>query len=210
MKQIISYFKNVVVYFLFIRRYRKANSHNQTSPGNIFRLSRICVGNYSYGTIDITDYSNEPTRVEIGHFCSIAPGVKFILGGDHFTQNLSCFPFKVKFGLTEREAPSKGSILVKDDVWIGANCIILAGVTIGQGAVVAAGCVVTKDIPPYAIVAGIPGGIVKYRFSEKIIDKLLTINFSKINKEDIVKNVDFWYEPVDQTNIDELIEKIQK
>lgn len=193
---------------LFIREYRRRNQHNETYSANIFRLEKVSVGNITYGTIDLTDYSNDDTKVEIGHYCSLAPGVKLILGGEHRPENISNFPFKHKLGLEIREARSKGSIVIKDDVWVGANSLILSGVTIGQGAVVAAGSVVTKDVPPYAIVGGNPAKIIRYRFEEKIIKKLLKIDYSKINPDKIIPNIKYWYEQVTEKNIDELLGKI--
>lgn len=76
----------------------------------------------------------------------------------------------------EREALSKGDIVIEDDVWVGENALILSGVTIRQGAIVAAGAVVTKDVEPYSIVAGIPAKIIKYRFSEELRKELLNID----------------------------------
>ena len=81
------------------------------------------------------------------------------------------------------DAGSKGDIQVDDDVWIGCNAMILSGVHIHQGAVVAAGAIVTKDVPPYAIVAGIPAKVVGYRFEEELREKLLKIDFTKIDEE---------------------------
>lgn len=72
---------------------------------------------------------------------------------------------------------SKGDIIIKNDVWIGVNCTILDGITIGNGAVVAAGSIVTKDVPPYAIVGGNPAKIIKYRFSKEIIDEIEQTQF---------------------------------
>jgi acetyltransferase-like isoleucine patch superfamily enzyme len=196
--------------YLFKRKYRNLNPHNETSPAGIFRMERVSVGNFTYGLIDVTDWSELPVRLEIGNFCSIAPGVKFILAGDHFIQNVSTFPFKAKFGLVSFEALSNGSIVIKDDVWICANSIILSGVTIGQGAVVAAGSVVSKDIPPYAIVAGVPAKVIKYRFSSDLITKLLTIDYSKIKREDVVKNINAWYEGVTGDSIENQLNGILK
>lgn len=89
----------------------------------------------------------------------------------------------------EREAGSKGNIVIKDDVWIGQNAIICSGVTVGQGAVVAAGAVVTKDVEPYAIVGGNPAKFIKYRLDESLRKKLektdVAALFDKFTKEDM-------------------------
>jgi virginiamycin A acetyltransferase len=205
---IFNFIKRKIAFKSFVRKYRKINSHNETYPENIFRLEKVSVGNVTYGGIDITDYSDEDTMVEIGHYCSLAPGVKLILGGEHRPENISNFPFRHKLGMVIREAFSKGSIIIKDDVWVGANSLILSGVIIGQGSVVAAGSVVTKNIPPYAIVGGNPAKVIRLRFSETVIKKLLTIDYSKLQPNKIVKNIDCWYEQVTEANIDELLRKI--
>lgn len=94
----------------------------------------------------------------------------------------------------EKEAWSKGPIVIGNDVWIGMDSMILSGVTIGQGAVIAAGSVVTKDVPPYAIVGGNPAKVIKYRFEPQIIDRLLKIEFSNINDRFVQENIAQLYE----------------
>lgn len=84
---------------------------------------------------------------------------------------VSTYPFKRKLFHGGEEAVSKGDIIVGDDVWVGYGATILSGVHIGQGAVIAAGAVVNKDVPPYAIVGGIPAKVIKYRFSESVCKK---------------------------------------
>ena len=88
---------------------------------------------------------------------------------------------------------SKGAIIVDDDVWIGYGATIMSGVHIGQGAVVAAGAVVTKDVPPYAIVGGVPAKVIKYRIEPEMIEELLKIDYGKLTKEDIAKHIDDLY-----------------
>lgn len=205
---IFEFIKKKNEFKLFTKKFRSINSHNEAYPVNIFRLEKVEIGNQTYGGIYIFDHSNDDTKVEIGHYCSIALDVKFILGSDHSTNCISSFPFKSKLGMIERESHSKGSIILKDDVWIAANSIILSGVTIGQGAVVAAGSVVTKDVPPYSIVAGVPARVIKYRFSEAIIKKLLLIDYSNLNLEKIKNHLDKWYIPVMENNVDELLKEI--
>ena len=74
---------------------------------------------------------------------------------------------------------TNGDIVVGDDVWVGQRAIIMSGVNIGQGAVIGAGAIVTKNVPPYAIVGGIPAKVIRYRFSEELIQELLKIDYSK-------------------------------
>ena len=161
---------------LLQREYRKLNKHNETCIMNFCDLSKIEVGKRTYGQINVTDFSPTDTKLRIGSYCSIAPNVKFLLGGEHQISSISTYPFKVKCFGQAREAGSKGDIVVKDDVWIGESAIICSGVTIGQGAIVAAGAVITKNVEPYTIVGGNPAKVIKYRFNEKLIDKLLNIN----------------------------------
>lgn len=121
--------------------------------------------------------------------------------GEHALDTISTYPFRVQVGHSScGEALSKGNIVVEDDVWIGESALILSGVTIGQGAVVAAGAVVSKDVPPYAIVGGIPAKIIKYRFPESIREKLTTVDFSKLNDEIILSHMEDLYTPVTENS----------
>jgi len=184
-------------FYMFKYQWRKYNRHNNTYAANIFDMSCVNVGKYTYGVIHVLTY-NKINKLNIGNLCSIGPNVIFILSADHNINTISTFPFKVKILGDELEGISKGDIIIDDDVWIGCGSIILSGVHIGQGSVVAAGSVVTKDIPPYAIVGGVPARVIKYRFEESICRKLEKIDFSKID-ENIVKQY-----------IDELYKKVTK
>ena len=119
-------------------------------------------------------------RLIIGKFCSIACGAKFLFNSaNHTMRSLSTYPFPLFFeewGLDVKDVArswdNKGDIVIGNDVWIGYEAIILAGVTIGDGAIIGARAVVTKDIPPYTIVGGTPARPIRKRFSEEDIDRL--------------------------------------
>ena len=166
---------------------------------------KVSVGRYSYGVINALINENCSERLIIGDFCSIAPNVTFIVSSEHSYQSLSTYPFRVKICNFRAEAGSKGDIIVQDDVWIGFGAIICSGVTIGKGAIIAAGTVVTKDVPPYAIVGGNPAKIIKYRFSSAIIQKLMEFDFSKLTEEKIKKLQGKLYKRITEENVDQLL-----
>lgn len=178
--------------FLLRRKWRKKNPHNDTSPKNLFNIDKVFVGRETYGSLSVDNY-NKDRNLYIGNYCSIATNVMFILDADHYTSHISTFPFKAKILNNGLEGVSKGNIIVDDDVWIGYGATILSGVHIGQGAIVAAGAVVTKDVPPYAIVGGVPAKVIRYRFENNLIKELLQIDYSRLTKEMIAEHVDALY-----------------
>lgn len=188
-------------------KYRKKNKHNFTIIKNGCDISKISVGNGTYGEIDIKTYGGQNSNLKIGNFCSIANDTVFLLGGEHDYNKISTYPFKSKF-FKEPESKNKGDIIISDDVWIGYGSTILSGVTIGQGAIIGAKSIVTKDVPPYAIWAG--NKVIKYRFEKNIIKELLGIDFSKINLEFIKDNIDILYENINEENVRDIVEKIKK
>lgn len=143
-------------------------------------------------------YINKRTNIvysKIGKFCSIAPDCHIGLG-IHTINNLSTSPiFTEKKNATKQTWTNKltftpyKEINVGNDVWIGIRTIIMGGVSIGDGAVIAAGSIVTKDVPPYAIVAGIPAKIIKYRFSQEIINILEKIKWWDLPEETLKRNL---------------------
>lgn len=181
-----------------LRKWREKNPHNKTfltSP--LFDANCVTVGKESYGPINV-EMSRNDIHLRIGNFCSIANGVTFVLSAEHNTNLVSTYPFKVLYTKTaQSEALSKGDIIVDDDVWIGYGATILSGVHIGQGAVVAAGAVVTKDVPPYAIVGGVPAKLIKYRFDKELINELLKVDFSSLDRETAKKNINTLYLPLE-------------
>lgn len=138
---IMDYYKKAV----FQVKWRDYNLHNETIAGNVFPIEKVRVGNGTYGTIRALHFGNDTERLIIGNYCSIAGGVVFLLGGNHKYKRLSTYPFTSKvFGEKPRGADTNGPIIVEDDVWIGYGAIILSGVTLGQGCIIAAGSVVSK------------------------------------------------------------------
>lgn len=186
---------------IFKRKWRKLNPNNFTNAEDLFDSNCVDVGDYTYGGLRVLTY-NKTNKLKIGRFCSIAQEVMFILSADHYTNHISSYPYKVMIMKEEQEGVSKGDITVDDDVWIGFRSIILSGVHIGQGAIVAAGSVVTKNVPPYAIVGGVPAKIIKYRFSPEIITKLLKGDYNKLTEEMVREHISELY--ADLNNMQQL------
>lgn len=195
--------------FLFRLKWRKCNKHNFTFAKELYHINSVAVGNATYGGLYVLDTGGHH-KLNIGSYCSIGPNVTFVLEAEHEMACISTYPFKVKILGEKSEAISKGDIAICDDVWIGCGAIILSGVTIGQGAVVAAGSVVTKDVPPYAVVGGVPAKVIRYRFSEEIIQKLLQIDFGKLDAYYVKEHLDSLYLDItDQENADRALEELE-
>lgn len=181
------------------KKWRKCNPDNFTTIGEkIFYMSKVHVGTSTYGELNVIQFESTCKELWIGNYCSIAPRVRFLMDGEHDYHKISTYPFKSRFLDTYGETLSKGDIVVNDDVWIGYGATIMSGVHIGQGAVVAAGAVVTKDVPPYAIVGGVPAEVIKYRFEPEMIKELLKIDYGQLSKEDIEKHIRELYEPLNE------------
>ena len=193
--------KEKLMRYLTRRKWRKMNQHNETTMVNMFPLDNVSVGKYTYGEIEALIF-NKKYRLNIGSFCSIGPHVTFVVSAEHNYKNVSSFPFRAKCFTRDIMADGigKGNITIGDDVWIGCNSTILSGVTIGQGAVVAAGTVVDKNIPPYAIVGGVPAKIIKYRFSNEIIERLVSLDYSCWSIEDFKKYENELYTEVNEVS----------
>lgn len=203
-------FVNLIKFKLFQKKYRKLNSHNKTVIMNYCDLSKVIIGKKTYGEIHITDWSPIETNLHIGSYCSIAPGVQFLLGGEHQINSISTYPFKVNVFGYEKEAGSKGDIVIKDDVWIGANAIICSGVTIRQGAIVAAGAVVTKNVEPYSIVGGNPAKVIRYRFEKSLRDKLLKLDIEKLFDRMKEEDLDLIYSELTEMSLNKMLENFNE
>jgi len=136
-------------------------------------------------------------RLIIGKFCSIACGSKFLFNSaNHTMTSLSTYPFPLFFEEWELDKKdvitswdNKGDIIIGNDVWIGYEAAILAGVTIGDGAIIGTRAVVTKDVPPYTIVGGVPAKPIRKRFADEMIDKLLEVKWWSWSEEKIAQNI---------------------
>lgn len=184
----------------------------------------ITVGDFTM----YNDFVNDPTlfeknnvlyhypinhdKLQIGKFCSVACGAKFLFNSaNHTLSSLSTYPFPLFFeewGLEKKDVTNawdnKGDIVIGNDVWIGYEAVILAGVTIGDGAIIGTRAVVTKDVPPYTIVGGVPAKSIKKRFSEETISTLLEIQWWNWSKERIARNIG----AIQSGNIEQLKEAI--
>lgn len=194
---------------IFKKEWRKKNQENQTYPRNIFDINLVTVGKMTYGEIYVSNFRDD-VHLNIGNFCSIAPEVVFLLGADHNIRTVSTYPYKVKMLNEKFEGLSKGDIIVEDDVWIGFGAKILSGVHIGRGAVIAAGSVVTKDVSPYAVVGGAPARVLKYRFSKKIIQEMMNIDYSKVTETIIRNNMEFFYKEVKASDVFSIPEELKR
>jgi acetyltransferase-like isoleucine patch superfamily enzyme len=140
------------------------------------RADSVEIGRGTYGTPRVVTHAGDMARVSIGQFCSIAEDVIFLRGGNHRPDWVSTYAFHIHYGLDGAHKPwSKGDITVGNDVWIGHGARVLSGVTVGDGAVIAAFSVVTRDVRPYALAAGSPATERKRRFTDAQIDALLDI-----------------------------------
>lgn len=198
--------------FTISQYWRHLNSHNETEivkfQGRI-DFTKITVGRKTYGGLSIWNFGHEDEKLTIGNFVSIADDVKFLLGGGHSYDGLSTFPFLTKYFAT-LESTTKGPIVVNDDVWIGYGSTVLSGVTIGQGAIIAAGSIVTSDVSAYSIVGGNPAKLIKYRFEKKIIEKLCSFDFSMLSDDAILRSRDVLYTTITPENVDSILSRIAR
>lgn len=188
--------------------WRIKNKDNLTFMTRNFGIKYVKVGRGTYGPLSVYCFGSNDERLEIGNYCCIGPKTTFLLGGEHNYKRFSSYPFEEVLLKTKKgSASTKGPIIVGDDVWFGYGCTILSGVKIGQGAVIGAGSVVSKDVPPYAIFAN--GEIIKYRFDKEIIEQLLKIDYSKLTREKITNNIEILHTNINEQNIDEIIQKLE-
>jgi acetyltransferase-like isoleucine patch superfamily enzyme len=176
---------------------------------NLLRLQsqgRIVMGQGTYGVPRIETYAHDSTRLIVGAYTSIAKRATFILGGNHPADRVTTYPLRIMRGLqgagSDGYPYSKGDIRVGSDVWIGYGATVLSGVTIGDGAMVAASSVVTADVPAFAIVAGAPARVLRYRHTPTQCARLAEIAWWNWPEEQI----DAAVEMLTSTDIDLFLE----
>jgi len=175
---------------------------------NVVKNPNIIIGDYTY-----YDDPQNPEEFEknvlyhydfigdkliIGKFCAIAAGVNFIMNGaNHKMEALTTYPFGIFGSGWEAGRPAltnlpiKGDTVIGNDVWLGYESVVMPGVRIGDGAIIAAKSIVTKDVPPYTIVGGNPAKIIKQRFDDQVVAKLLAIKWWDWSVEKITHNIPF-------------------
>ena len=203
-----------IKWFLVSRRLMFINRKKHLQIGYMTNLRNVSFGKYNtlYSNISIVNsrlgnyvYVSKGTKISncsIGNYCSIGPDVKIGLGM-HPTNFLSTFPAffstgrQCQISFTNKNFFEEvGSNKIGNDAWIGANAIIMDNVQIGDGAIVAAGAVVTKDVLPYSVVGGVPAKVIKFRFSEKTTKKLLDQKWWEKDMVWLRKNIENFQGPL--------------
>lgn len=189
-------------YKFFSTVYLKESSiGNDVSLGENCKLYRcsiqgnVIIGKYTSIYGDNTNIFSKLGKIKIGNFCSIANNVLIIDYAHKIRRPSSYYMSQNIFGGSViDDLESKGDIVIGHDVWIGSSCTILSGVDIGNGSVIAANSLVNKNVPPYAVVAGNPAKIIKYRFSEERISDLQKMEWWNKNKKEILEMKEFFLE----------------
>lgn len=191
--------------------YPRSNDYQTVYLKNVITRTNIEVGDYTI----YNDFYDDPRDFEknnvlyhypvnkdkliIGKFCSIACKAKFLMtSGNHSMKSLSSYTFPIfyeEWGLDVSHVTdawdNKGDIVIGNDVWIGYEAVIMSGVKIGDGAIIGTRAVVTKDVPPYTVVGGMPAKVIKKRFDDDTIDKLMKIQWWNWTEEKIQANIPY-------------------
>lgn len=164
-----------------IRRFKNPHNLTRIHLARLIGKGRAEIGDFTYGRPRVR--FSDGGRLTMGRFCSIADGVEIFLGGNHRPDFVTTYPFAEFAKLWPQEKPltsnvsSNGDVVIGNDVWLATSVRVMSGVTIGDGAIIAAGATVTKDIPPYAIYGGNPAKLIRYRFEPDVIERLLSLRW---------------------------------
>jgi Acetyltransferase (isoleucine patch superfamily) len=166
-----------------------------------FPSIELRIGAYTYGKPRILCEKVDSRRIlEIGRYCSIAENVKIFVGrhGRHATEFASSYPMGLVFNNRNHSKPHKAArgpldVIIGSDVWIGRDSTIMAGVNIGHGAVIGSTAVVTKSVPPYAIVGGVPAKMIRSRFAPDIIELMLETRWWELDPSQLEEIAPFFY-----------------
>lgn len=170
----------------FKKVWRDRNKHNLTEAAIIFPAENVVVGDKTYGELKVRVFHKCGHKLKIGSYCSIASNVVFLLCAEHDMKRTTTYPVETFIlGKQETGRLSKGDIIVEDDVWFCENVTVLSGVRIGKGAVISAGSVVVKDVPPYAIYGNYK--ILGYRFKPETIEELKNLELNTICTTQLMK-----------------------
>lgn len=192
---------------------------------NVITAPNIQIGDYTYydDPVDPTGFErnnvlfNYPEfgdRLIIGKFCSIAAGTKFIMGPANYRlSSVTTYPFHVFGGLWRQRTPDhlsqlpfKGDTVIGNDVWLGRQCVVMPGVKIGDGALVAAYSVVTRDVAPYSVVGGNPARLIRKRFGEELIALLLRLRWWDLPPDALAKILPLLCDP----DLEKVAEELKK
>ena len=189
--------------------YPRTGDHQTVYLKDVITNPNIEVGEYTM----YNDFVNDPREFEknnvlyhypingdkliIGKFCSIACGAKFLFtSANHKMSSLSTYPFPIfyeEWGLDAKDIrnawDNKGDIIIGNDVWIGYEAVIMSGVTIGDGAIIGTRAVVTKDVPPYTIVGGVPAKPIRKRFDDATVERLIKLRWWAWEHEKIAQSI---------------------
>lgn len=189
--------------------YPRTGDHQTVYLKDVITNPNIEVGEYTM----YNDFVNDPREFEknnvlyhypingdkliIGKFCSIACGAKFLFtSANHKMSSLSTYPFPIfyeEWGLDAKDIrnawDNKGDIVIGNDVWIGYEAVIMAGVTIGDGAIIGTRAVVTKDVPPYTIVGGVPAKPIRKRFDDATVERLIKLRWWDWEHDKIAQSI---------------------
>lgn len=192
---------------------------------NVVKASNISIGDYTYYDDDnhpeafekkniLFNYPEFGDHLIIGKFCQIASGTTFIMGpANHRISSVTTYPFNVFGGAWQEHTPDhmsqlpfKGDTIIGNDVWIGRECVIMPGVKIGDGAIIAAYSVVTKDVEAYSVVGGNPARFIKKRFDDELISLLLKVKWWDFEPDKLVSFLPLLCDP----NLDKVKQVLQK